>query len=120
MMDYNAYQIALSPCQIGRASQATFTNEKSSVRRCLIPTWCTLQGKIADIIITDSVAWTGARDLEGHVTIAPGGALRLSPAACRCRPAAASPCSPADAFGSTAAACTTLAAKPGPASIYKK
>jgi len=76
MMDYNAYQIALSPCQIGRA-QATFTNEKSSVRRCLIPTWCTLR-EDRDIIITDSVAWTGARDLEGHVTIAPGGALRLS------------------------------------------
>lgn len=76
MMDYNAYQIALTPCQIGRA-QATFANEKSAVRRCLVPSWCTLRDD-REIVITDSVAWTGARDLEGHLTVAPGAALRLS------------------------------------------
>ncbi|MCK6691446.1 MAG: hypothetical protein L6Q97_05020 [Thermoanaerobaculia bacterium] len=76
MMDYNAYQLALTPCQIGRA-QATFANEKSAVRRCLIPTWCSLREDRA-VVIADSVAWTGARDLEGHLTVAPGGVLRLS------------------------------------------
>ena len=31
-----------------------------------------------DVVIRDSVHWAGARDLEGHLTIAKGGALRLS------------------------------------------
>lgn len=76
MMDYNAYQLALTPCQIGRA-QATLANEKSAIRRCLIPTWCILREDRA-VVIADSVAWTGARDLEGRLTVAPGGVLQLS------------------------------------------
>lgn len=76
MMDYNAYQIALTPCQIGRI-QAVFANEKSPVRRCLVPTWCE-RNPAKDLIIRDSIAWEGARDLEGNLTIAPGGSLRLS------------------------------------------
>ena len=76
MMDYNAYQIALSPCQIGKMHY-TFSNERSAIRRCLLPTWCTLQ-KDRELVIADTVAWTGARDLEGHLTIAPGGVLRLT------------------------------------------
>ena len=76
MMDYNAYQIALSPCQIGKV-HATLANERSPMRRCLLPTWCTLQ-RDGEIVIADTVSWTGARDLEGHLTIAPGGSLRLS------------------------------------------
>ncbi len=31
-----------------------------------------------EIVIADTVVWTGARDLDGHLTIAPGGSLRLS------------------------------------------
>ncbi|MBL7774839.1 MAG: hypothetical protein JNK89_02495 [Saprospiraceae bacterium] len=76
MMDYNAYQIALSPCQIGKV-QAGFANERGPLRRCLLPTWCTLQPDRA-LVIADSVHWAGARDLEGHLTIAPGGRLRIS------------------------------------------
>lgn len=76
VMDYNAYQVALSPCQIGRI-QAGLADENSRVRKCLIPNWCSLQPG-ADVVIADSVSWTGARDLEGHLTIATGGALRLS------------------------------------------
>ncbi len=76
MMDYNAYQVALTPCQIGRI-HATLANEFSPLRACELPVWCTLREDRA-IVVTDSVAWTGARDLEGHLTIAPGGALRLS------------------------------------------
>ncbi len=75
MMDYNTYQCALTPAQIGHI-QATFATEGNPVRRCLLPTWNERQpGR--DIIIRDSVAWSGARDLEGNLTIAPGGALRL-------------------------------------------
>lgn len=78
MMDYNAYQIALTPCQVGKA-QATFADERSAVRSCLQPTWCILH-EDRTLVIADSVSWTGARDLEGQLTIAPGGVLRL---ACR-------------------------------------
>lgn len=76
MMDYNAYQIALTPCQIGKAL-ALLAEENNPVRRCLAPSWCTFHPD-RGIIIADSVAWTGARDLEGNLTIAPGGVLRLS------------------------------------------
>lgn len=76
VMDYNAYQMALTPCQIGRVHQ-TFSSERNRMRRCLEPVWCTLrEGK--DVVIRDSVSWTGARDLEGNLTIAAGGVLRLS------------------------------------------
>lgn len=75
MMDYNHYQAALTPCQIGRV-HATFANEKSRVRRCLVPTWCVLRTE-RSIVVRDSVAWLGARDLEGNLTVAKGGVLRL-------------------------------------------
>ncbi len=76
VMDYNAYQIALTPCQIGRV-HAVFATEGLPVRRCLLPTWCTLKENCS-VVVADSVSWTGARDLEGHLTVAPGGVLRLS------------------------------------------
>jgi hypothetical protein len=31
-----------------------------------------------DVVIQDSVVWAGARDLEGNLTIAPTGSLRIS------------------------------------------
>lgn len=76
MMDYNTYKVALTPCQIGRV-HATFSSEMHPVRRCLLPTWC-VRNPAMDVVIRDSVHWAGARDLEGHLTIAKGGALRLS------------------------------------------
>ena len=76
VMDYNAYKIAMTPCQIGRVHVA-FSSEKNKIRSCLQPTWCTLQ-KGRDVVIRDSVAWTGARDLEGNLTVAAGGILRIS------------------------------------------
>lgn len=75
MMDYNAYQIALTPCQIGRV-HAVMANEKSAVRKCLLPTWCE-RNPTRDVVIRDSTVWEGARDLEGHLTIAPGGSLKI-------------------------------------------
>lgn len=78
MMDYNAYQIALTPCQVGRI-QAQFALEHTPVRRCLQPVWCSRRAD-REIVVRDSVAWLGARDLEGDLTISPGGALLL---ACR-------------------------------------
>jgi hypothetical protein len=76
MMDYNAYQLALTPCQIGRI-QACFANEQHAIRKCLVPDWCTPQPG-CDLLIRDSVAWAGARDIRGNITIASGGILYLS------------------------------------------
>ena len=76
VMDYNAYQLALTPAQIGRI-QSAFAAETNPARRCLLPTWC-LRRPDRDVLIRDSVNWLGARDLEGNLTIASGASLRLS------------------------------------------
>ena len=76
MMDYNATQIALSPCQIGKIRR-DFNRESSRRRKLLVPRWCHLQ-EDQDIIITDSIHWKGERDLQGNLTIADGGHLRVS------------------------------------------
>ncbi len=76
MMDYNTWQHALTPAQIGHI-QATFATETSSARHCLLATWCVRHPE-RDLVIRDSVSWTGARDLEGSLTIASGASLRLS------------------------------------------
>jgi hypothetical protein len=75
MMDYNAYANALTPCQIGRI-HATLATEFNRMRRCLVPNWCERNPE-RDLVIQDSVAWRGARDLEGNLTIAAGGKLHL-------------------------------------------
>ncbi|MBU6340989.1 MAG: hypothetical protein KGS48_05800 [Bacteroidetes bacterium] len=76
MMDYNAYQIALTPCQIARIN-ASFANESYIARKCLKPTWCTRNPSM-DLVIRDSVSFMGARDLEGNITVAKGGILHIS------------------------------------------
>lgn len=76
MMDYNAYQIAMTPCQIGRVHQL-LSNDKGRMRHCLVPSWCQRNPE-RDVVIQDSVVWSGARDLEGNLTVAAGGALRIS------------------------------------------
>lgn len=76
MMDYNAYQIALTPCQLGKL-HGTLANESHVARKCLVPVWCQRNPE-RDIVITDSVAFMGARDFEGNITVADGGILYLS------------------------------------------
>jgi hypothetical protein len=76
VMDYNAYKIAYTPCQIGRI-QSVLAAEKNPVRKCLLTNFCELNEK-HNVLIRDSVHWAGARDLEGHLTIASGGVLRIS------------------------------------------
>jgi hypothetical protein len=76
VMDYNAWQCAWSPCQIGRIQWA-LSQEKQNCRRFLEPNWCELH-EDRHIFISDSIHWKGAKDLEGHLTIRPGGVLRIS------------------------------------------
>ncbi len=78
VMDYNAYQDAWSPCQIGRIQQNLAT-ETHPARRALRPDWCVLDEK-QTIVVRDSVDWLGAKDLNGHLRVARGGRLRI---ACR-------------------------------------
>lgn len=78
VMDYNALQLAWSPCQIGSVHQR-MADERARQRRFLQPNWCELHDD-RHIVIQDTVVWSGAKDLEGHLTIAPGGHLTI-----RCR-----------------------------------
>jgi hypothetical protein len=75
MMDYNMYQIAMTPCQIWKV-QVAFANEKSRIRKCLVPNWCKVNPKM-NLVIKDSISLLGARDFEGNITIESGGILRL-------------------------------------------
>lgn len=75
VMDYNAYEHAWTPCQIGKIHQI-MSQEGTIARRFLQPNWCQLHDD-RHIIIRDSIHWRGAKDLEGHLTIATGAYLKI-------------------------------------------
>lgn len=75
MMDYNAWQSALTPCQLQIIHQH-LSNPQQSVRKLLVPTWC-VYNPAKKIIIKDSIIWTFNRDLEGDIEIIKGGTLVL-------------------------------------------
>jgi hypothetical protein len=75
-MDYNALQLAWTPCQIGKVHQR-MADTRAKARHLLSPKWCQLD-EMQTIIIRDTVSWSGARDLEGHLVITPGGQLSIS------------------------------------------
>ena len=76
LMDYNAYQHAWTPCQIGKIHYR-MAQEHAPQRKFLQPNWCSLRDD-AHIFIRDTVVWRGAKDLEGHLTIEPGGELTIN------------------------------------------
>jgi hypothetical protein len=76
IMDYNAFQNAWTPCQIGK-SHLNISNEKHRLRNLVDPRWCVLK-EGAHIFIRDSVHWQGMKDLEGSLTVEPGGLLQIS------------------------------------------
>lgn len=75
VMDYNAWQAAWTPCQIGRVHRM-MSQPRSRQRKLLERTWCDLDEK-KTITIQDSIHWKGAKDLEGNLVIAKGGVLRI-------------------------------------------
>lgn len=75
VMDYNAYQHAWTPCQIGRVHYR-MAQENNSVRKLLAPNWCE-RNPDRDIVIRDTAVWRGAKDLEGNLAIADGGQLTI-------------------------------------------
>ncbi|MEM9889159.1 MAG: reprolysin-like metallopeptidase, partial [Bacteroidota bacterium] len=76
LMDYNAWQLAITPCQIGRVHRMMSTLN-SRPRKLLVPTWCELQPE-KSVYIQDTTVWRSARDLEGHLFIEAGGILEIS------------------------------------------
>ncbi len=76
LMDYNANQSAWTPCQIGRIHM-NFARETSLQRKLLLENWCHVN-PLQDIVITDSIVWNGAKDLEGNLTIGDGGYLLIT------------------------------------------
>lgn len=76
VMDYNAMQLAWTPCQIGKVQQR-MADERTNARNYLVPNWCRLD-EDKTIVISDTIQWEGAKDLEGHLYIAAGGQLQLN------------------------------------------
>jgi hypothetical protein len=77
-MDYNAYQNALSPCQIGRILK-NIAQLKSKQRKLVEPAWCSYDST-KTVWIRDSVNWEGEKDLSGDIVVTRESSLRI-----RCR-----------------------------------
>jgi len=75
MMDYNAWQSALSPCQVGTIHK-NLSDLRNPVRKLLVRTWCNYLPE-NKILIRDTIRWSGARDLESDIEILPGGSLTI-------------------------------------------
>lgn len=75
MMDYNAWQSALSPCQVGIIHK-NLSNPNNPVRNLLLKNWCRYIPE-NKIIIRDTLVWQGAHDLESDLEIMPGGSLTI-------------------------------------------
>lgn len=78
VMDYNAWQHAYTPCQIGRI-HLSIAKENSRQRKLFWPRWCEINPN-KNIVIQDKVDWNCMKDLEGHLRIESGGVLTM-----RCR-----------------------------------
>lgn len=77
MMDYNAWEKALSPCQIGKM-HARFHRDGSLQRRMCIKDWCQMDYNQPEITISDTVEWTRSYDLQSNVTVRSGAVLKIS------------------------------------------
>lgn len=75
VMDYNHWQQAWTPCQLGQAHR-NLSRRTGTARSLLKRDWChPLEGK--DLVIRDTQVWEGEVDLFGHVEIAAGGHLTI-------------------------------------------
>ena len=75
VMDYNALQNSWTPCQVGRI-RMRMANEKSKVRKFIVPKWCDLNER-RNVTISDSIVWAGAKDMEGNILIREGAVLQV-------------------------------------------
>jgi len=75
LMDYNAYQHAITPCQIGKM-QFNISRLNSPQRKITKETWCELD-TFLNVYIQDSVEWKGSKDLSGNLIIESGASLSV-------------------------------------------
>lgn len=75
LMDYNNSQMAITPCQIGRMHMV-IARETSEQRKFVVPDWCTLDTSHV-IIISENIAWNGAKDMANNIIIKDGASLKL-------------------------------------------
>ncbi|MCB0602772.1 MAG: hypothetical protein KDC28_16155 [Saprospiraceae bacterium] len=78
LMDYNPFQKAITPCQLGIVHR-NLSRISSTRRKLLVPNWCALDTS-RNLTITDTVIWDHEQDVTGNITIQPGGYLDI-----RCR-----------------------------------
>ncbi len=77
VMDYNTFQRAYTPCQIGKI-QLNFSNPASPQRKYLMPVHCEYHSESTIVIPNgDSVVWSGFKDLLGDVLILENATLVL-------------------------------------------
>ena len=75
MMDYNNYQNAMTPCQIGRVHQL-LTTPGDPRRAKLVPDHCEYKPELSiHIPRGDSVVWNGYRDVLGDLVLGSGSRL---------------------------------------------
>ena len=68
VMDYNAYQSALTPCQLGKVSLSFYTDR--AARKYLIPDWCIYDPeKSITIPSGESIDWGGSMDVFGDLIV---------------------------------------------------
>ena len=77
MMDYNAIQMAVTPCQIGRM-EYTFYKEKDGARQFTIPLWCEYHPfEKVTIFKHEQLVWEGGKDLWGDIELREGSELTI-------------------------------------------
>ncbi len=67
VMDYNTYQNAWSPCQLGKVHRSLSTNN-SKTRRLLDPVWCVYNAD-KTIKLYEDQTWNIAKDMEGDIIV---------------------------------------------------
>ena len=77
MMDYNAYQNSLTPCQIGKVN-FNLLDKHNSIRKYLQNNWCAPQ-KMNDITIPKNtvIEWQCNKEVEGNIILKENSVLKI-------------------------------------------
>mgnify|MGYP002030578818 CR=1 FL=1 len=77
MMDYNAWQSALSPCQIGKIHR-NLSKDRNFTRKILKKNWCSLDWtQSVQIATQDTVQWCSSKELRGNLLLGPFSCLTI-------------------------------------------
>lgn len=77
MMDYNAWQNALSPCQIGKIHR-NLSKDRSLTRKILKKDWCELKlSESVKISKADTILWCDSKELKGNIILEPYSSLKI-------------------------------------------